>query len=242
MEDCPMIVVDGKEVFTTIEEIVRPQHCALLVIDVQNVYFSDESICGRSEEFDISALKATLPRMCKVVEEARVAGALLIYIQEIAYPNHLTDSPASIRFRMVRYGLPPGEYFELKGSWESEIVDEIAPGPDDIIVTKHRSSAFVGTSLDLILRSNSIKSVVVIGDVTQGCVESTARDALFYDYYPVVISDAVASLDARLHEASLFVMASRLDVTTSDEVFRAWHKEPYPPRARQAEVETSSKS
>jgi nicotinamidase-related amidase len=221
-----MIVVDGKEVFTTIDEIVRPEHCALLVIDVQNAYFSDDGHCSRSG-FDISALKATLPRMCAVVREARAAGVFLIYVQEITYPHSLTDSPATLRFRMVRYGLPSDEAFELRGTWDSEMVADIAPEPDDIVVTKHRSSGFIGTSLDLILRSNAIKSVVVIGDVTQGCVESTARDALFFNYYPVVVSDAVASLDERLHEASLFVMASRFDVCDSDEIFRTWRRCPY---------------
>lgn len=237
-----MIVVDGKEVFTTVDEIVRPEHCALLVIDVQNAYFSDDGYCSRTGQFDISALKATLPRMCEVVREARTAGVFIIYVQEITYPHSLTDSPPTLRFRMVRYGLPADQAFELRGSWDSEIVADIAPHPDDIVVIKHRSSAFVGTSLDLILRSNGIKSVVVIGDVTQGCVESTARDALFFDYYPVVVSDAVASLDAKLHEASLFVMASRFDVTTSDEIFRAWRRDPYQVRAAQQESGASSRS
>lgn len=237
-----MIMVDGKEVFTTVEEIVRPEHCALLVVDVQNMYFADEGAYGRGGRYDISTLKATLPRMCEVVREARAAGTFIIYVQHISYPHHLTDSPAHIRFQMARYGRAADQCFELKGSWDAEIVPEIALGPDDIVLTKHRSSAFIGTSLDLILRSNAIKSVVVIGDVTQGCVESTARDALFFDYYPVVLSDAVASLDARLHEASLFVMASRFDVTTSEEVFRAWRADPYPARAAGQEAGTSSTS
>ena len=51
---------------------------------------------------------------------------------------------------------------------------------------KYRSSAFWGTNLDLLLRSNGIKSVVVTGCTTEGCVESTARDAMFTDYYVVI--------------------------------------------------------
>lgn len=224
-----MITVYGKEVFTTIEEIVEPKHCALLIIDVQNDFFSEDGLFA-SHGADISALRATLPKIQEVIEEARGAGVLPIYVQHVSYPKHATESPVWIRFQTVRYGLPPEEHFQLKGSWGAEFVDEIRPRPEDIIVTKHRSSAFIGTDLDMILRSNAIKSVVIVGDVTQGCVESTARDAAMFDYYPVVVQDAVASFDTRLHEASLFVMATRVDLAGADEVIRAWHAAPFPNR------------
>ena len=68
---------------------------------------------------------------------------------------------------------------------------------------KYRSSGFWGTNLDMILRSNSIKTVVVGGCTTEGCVESTARDAMFNDYYVVIPEDCVASDDRAQHEASL---------------------------------------
>ena len=74
------------------------------------------------------------------------------------------------------------------------------------MVKKYRSSAFWGTNLDLLLRSNGIKSLIMAGCTTEGCVESTARDALFNDYYVVVAEDCVASDDRAQHEASLLLM------------------------------------
>lgn len=218
-----MITVYGKEVYTTLDEIVCPQHTALLVIDVQNDFFSKDGLFGRHGG-DVEQLRSTLPNIRRVIDDARSSGVLTVFVQHVSLPRHLTESPAWIRFQTVRYGLPPEEHFQLKGSWGAEFVEEIKPNSEDIIVTKHRSSAFIGTDLDMILRSNSVKSVVIVGDVTQGCVESTARDAAFFDYYSVVLSDAVASLDQRLHEASLLVMASRVDVTTSETVLNIWQK------------------
>ena len=80
------------------------------------------------------------------------------------------------------------------------------------IIKKHRSSGFVGTNLDLVLRSNRIETTVVIGVMTEGCVESTARDAAFYDYYVVLTPDCMASDVLAWHEASLTTMGGRHDI------------------------------
>ena len=90
------------------------------------------------------------------------------------------------------------------------------------MVKKYRSSGFWGTNLDLLLRSNGIESLVVTGCTTEGCVESTARDALFNDYYVVIVEDCVASDDRAQHEASLLLMRHRFDIASAEEVLRVW--------------------
>ena len=87
---------------------------------------------------------------------------------------------------------------------------------------KYRSSGFWGTNLDMLLRSNGIKSIVVTGATTEGCVESTARDGLFNDYYVIVPEDCVASDDAAQHDASLLLMRHRFDVVPSGEILGRW--------------------
>ena len=57
---------------------------------------------------------------------------------------------------------------------------------------------------------------------TEGCVESTARDAMFNDYYVVIPEDCVASDDRAQHDASLLLMRHRFDVTTSSDILRTW--------------------
>lgn len=72
------------------------------------------------------------------------------------------------------------------------------------------------------LRSNGITSVVMAGCTTENCVESTARDAMFNDYYVVIATDAVASDARQQHEASLFLMAHRFDLATTEELRQVW--------------------
>lgn len=75
----------------------------------------------------------------------------------------------------------------------------------------------------MILRNRNIKTTVVVGLVTQGCVEATVRDAEQYGYYPVVLRDCVCSPRKDLHEAALIVMSARYDVVTSQELLELWH-------------------
>ena len=74
----------------------------------------------------------------------------------------------------------------------------------------------------MVLRANDIKTVVCTGFVTEGCLESSARDALFYDYYTVVLEDCVGTFDRDLHEASLKVLRTRVDVVPSASVLDIW--------------------
>jgi nicotinamidase-related amidase len=110
----------------------------------------------------------------------------------------------------------------VQDTWGGEILSEVAPAKTEIVVRKWRSNSFIGTNLDLVLRAHEIKTVVITGVVTQGCVESTAREASFRDYYVVVLEDCVATYDRDLHEASLKIMRTRVDVAPSDEVLRVW--------------------
>jgi nicotinamidase-related amidase len=112
--------------------------------------------------------------------------------------------------------------YEMEGTWGNEVLDELQPKSDEKQITKYYSSSFIGTPLDLILRNKGIKSAVVVGLVTQGCVETTVRDVEQYGYYPVVLSDCVCSSRQDLHEAALLVMSSRYDVVTSEELLRVW--------------------
>jgi isochorismate hydrolase len=80
---------------------------------------------------------------------------------------------------------------------------------------------------------------VICGCTTEGCVESTARDALFNDYYVVLAEDCVASDDALQHQASLFLMRHRFDVASSANILAVWQG---PPQSAQAAGAGSGKS
>jgi nicotinamidase-related amidase len=80
-----------------------------------------------------------------------------------------------------------------------EIHPAIAPLPNEVVVVKHRVSAFFGTDLDMILRANEIDTLILMGIATSGVVLSTALDASDKDYRIFVVSDCCADLDPELH-------------------------------------------
>src|SRR5262249_57512242 len=76
-------------------------------------------------------------------------------------------------------------------------------GASDLVIDKHRHSAFHGTDLDLRLRSLRRESVVLTGVNTNVCVEATARDACALDYWTLVVSDATGAYTSAEHESGL---------------------------------------
>jgi nicotinamidase-related amidase len=208
----------GKLVCETLDEVLAPSHTALLAIDIQNDFMRSEGKIAQAGN-DISALEAILPRCAAFIDEARSLGVLIVHIRVVSLPHGLSDSPAMLRAKMM---ISKTVEFAVEGTWGAEICEECAPQDGDLVVTKHRSSAFVGTNLDQLLRSNGIQTVVVIGEQTPGCIEATYRDASYFDYYNVLVEDLVAAYRNDLHEASLLIQRARHDVCTSDRVLEVW--------------------
>ncbi len=216
--------IDGKQVFDSLEELVDPRHTALVVVDMQRDFCSPGGAFD-SIGVDISMYPPMVPRLARLVEGARAAGVLVVYVMMTTLPGRLIESPAQIRFNrrlhLAANGGDPLDY-TTDGSDGQRIIPELEVLDGDVIVKKYRSSGFWGTNLDMLLRSNAIKSVVVTGCTTEGCVESTARDAMFNDYYVVLPEDCVASDDRVQHDASLLLMRHRFDVTTSEQILAEW--------------------
>ena len=220
-----MIEVEGKAVLTELHELVDPAHTALVVVDMQHDFVSRDGAFAQLG-IDVSAYADLRPRLASLLASARRAGVLVIHLQNTALAGRRSDSPAQIRFNMRMHAQSrrggPALRYTIPGTPGHAFVPDLAPEPEDLIVAKYRSSGFWGTQLDLLLRSNAIRSVVVVGCTTEGCVDSTARDALFNDYYVVVARDGVASDDPRQHEAALLLMEHRFDVTTCASIAATW--------------------
>jgi nicotinamidase-related amidase len=213
-----MIEVDGKLVCETLAEVVEPRRTALLVVDVQNDYCAPGGVLDQ-QGGDISMTRAVVENVIEMVDAARRHGVKVVWIQQTWLPGGLSDSPAWIYMKRRN-----GNHVDrcIDGAWGQQFVDGLCPRGDEPIVKKHRSSGFVGTNLDLILRSSRIETTVVIGVMTEGCVESTARDAAFYDYYVVLTPDCMASDVRAWHEASLTTMSGRHDIVPSREIRQLW--------------------
>ena len=85
----------------------------------------------------------------------------------------------------------------------TDVIDELAPGPDDLIIGKYGYGAFHDTNLHDELTGMGAASLAITGTVTQICVEETAREAYHYGYPTTIVSNAVSSFDAPLHKATL---------------------------------------
>jgi len=80
------------------------------------------------------------------------------------------------------------------GAWGSEIIRELKPDKDDIIIRKQRYDGFIDTNLESRLRDLGSQYLIFIGTATNICVESTIRHAFFLDYFPILVSDAVSQM------------------------------------------------
>jgi nicotinamidase-related amidase len=210
--------VNGRLVCESLAEVVDPRRTALLVVDVQNDYCAPGGALER-EGGDISMTQAVVPNVIAMVDAARRHGVKVVWIQQTWLPGGVSDSPAWIYMKR-RNGLHLERCVE--GTWGQRFVDGLHPEDDESIVKKHRSSGFVGTNLDLVLRSQRIETTLVIGVMSEGCVESTARDAAFYDYYVVLTPDCMASDVLAWHEASLTTMGGRHDIVPGREIRELW--------------------
>jgi maleamate amidohydrolase len=95
------------------------------------------------------------------------------------------------------------------GSPLGVIPAEIAPQPEDVIVTKQYASAFFGTSLASTLAAMKVDTVMIGGFSTSGCVRATTLDALQHGFAPFVVRQACADRDPRPHESNLFDLQAK---------------------------------
>ncbi len=213
-----MRTIHGHEVCETLDEVLQPDACAVVVVDVQNDAMRPEGKLAKAHN-DVSAMVAVLPRVAAFVNGAREHGVKVMHVQTITLRDGQSDSPSWFRAKGTIVNEPG---FFLEGTWGSEICEEVAPRSGEPVIVKHRSSAFVGTNLDLLLKANGVRTVVVVGEQTPGCIEATYRHAAYYDYYNVLAEDCVAAFDQAQHEASLLIQRRRHDVTTAARILQVW--------------------
>jgi len=209
-----MIEIHGKKVRQTLAEILDPKTTAIVAIDVQNDFFDANGVFAQAGR-DISLAQENLPNMIRLVAAAQRAGLFTVFVRQVTLPAGAGDSPAWLRLK-IRDGKSPD--YTLIGSWGAEFCEGMNPGPMDPVVEKLRPDAFHGTSLDVILRSNGVETVVFVGANTEGCVESTVRSCAHHDYYTVIAEDAVASSNVAYHDASLALMKNRFIVSPTEKI------------------------
>jgi len=176
---------------------LEPDDAALIVVDMQNSFLEDGGSMDRMG-FDVDRMKEALPGCVELVETAREAGIPVIFTRYVLEED-FSDGGVLLDL------MPEMAEAEalVEGSWDMEIVPELAPEPDDIVIDKNRPSSFIGTELDDIVAEQGIEQLVVCGVTTNCCVESTVRDASQYDIEPFMVEDATAEWDDERYEVAL---------------------------------------
>lgn len=196
-----------REIIRPLKEKVEPQRAALCVVDVQNDFCSPGGFMDREGQ-DLGPVRAMLPLLDELIHLARERDVAIIYTQAsygVAGDPYLSPSWLDRAARVNRGGAYVDYPVCREGDWGFELIKElpVLDGDRELRLEKHRYSAFVGTELDLLLRSRGIETVIFAGVATNVCVESTARDAFMRDYFVVVVGDCCASYTKAAHNAAL---------------------------------------
>ncbi|WP_168123032.1 isochorismatase family cysteine hydrolase [Paenibacillus sp. HB172176] len=198
---------------------LNPEEAALIVIDMQNDFCHEDGACGRAGMVDIKAFQACVEPIAKLVEQARTLQIPVLYVMMTLDAGTTSDA-----WKLKHEGGSPAGIVE-KGSWGTEMY-KLQPQPGDHLIEKHRYSAFIGTNLDLTLRSLNRKSIVLTGVLTNVCVESTARDGFMLDYNVTLASDGCAGSSAEAHAMTLSNISNYFgQVMESEAILGHWTKE-----------------
>jgi len=210
--------INGIDVFDTLEEMIDPAHTAVICVDVQNDFCSPGGHFERHGK-SMDMVRERLGTMVSFVQGAQAANIPVAFIKQATLSGNMSDSPAWLRFK-TRDG--KSSTYTERGSWGWEMVEGLVPGAKDWVVEKFRPDAFHRTDLDLLLRAKGIKTTVLLGTTTEGCVESTIRAASYHDYYVVVVEDAVASPNPGLHEGSMNLFRNRFPMAKAQDILDIW--------------------
>ncbi len=195
---------------------------AVIVVDMQNSYVDDsiERPPGRS----IEGFKRAVPGTVRLVEAARAAGHLVVFMKYVYLDDYVDKLPSAGRESSFSRRASSGY---LSGQEPGEIMAVLDPQPGEPILEKSRPSSFYGTRLEPLLTARGIKNVVICGVTTNVCVETTARDAHQRGYSTFVVEDACGEFEESRHWHALYTIAWCFGtVVTVDDVERSWVSAP----------------
>lgn len=215
-----------EKLLPTLEQQIDPKITALLVIDMQNDYVADDGKVGKLG-LDVKKIQAVVPTMNKLIEAARKAGTMVIWIRQThllkdSLPNYLASNVAKVKGKQFK----EEDFLVQGGSPGAEYYDKMIKRLDgEIEVIKHTYGGFTNTELDTYLKARGIKTIMSIGCLSNVCVQSTAMQGWFLGYYSIIPADAAGSNDTALHDATLKNHKIFFGFTpNTDEIIGIWNK------------------
>ena len=199
--------------------VAGPERTAVVLVDVQRVFTALQLAPP------VAGVVANLRRF---LEGARALDVPVVVVRIVVPPEG-----ASAVWRRQFPDL--GDDWLAPGTRNADYEPGFESREGDIVVTKPRYSAFVGTPLEAILRTRDVRTVVVAGLTTDVCVGSTVRDAFQRDFHVVTLGDCCAEMTLAQHEAALATLANNFGtVCASTELLALWRARRWPSPAEGA--------
>jgi nicotinamidase-related amidase len=187
---------------------------ALLVVDLQNQFVEEGAV------LEVPQARDVMPKVRQLLSACRDLGVPVLYTALVH------EAPEALPRFYELFPFLKGQAYR-PGTREVGIYAEVAPHEGEVVVNKAQYSAFEGTNLSSMIEKlggddAGVDTLILVGCVTNACVESTARDAFHKGYRVVVVSDACAAVFPDLHDATLKNVRHGFGrVMTADEVVDA---------------------
>jgi ureidoacrylate peracid hydrolase len=202
---------------------------AIVVVDMQNAYAKIGGMLDLGTGIEEGRVGNVIKANQKLLDVARIAGVKVIYLQ-FGYRPDLSDAggPESpnirkqMAFKIIREKPELRDKCIVQGTWGWQIIDELAPKEGDLVVPKSRYSGFAGTTLENQLNGLNIRYLMYTGVATNVCIESTARDGYFREFWPILIEDAMDHTGPDfVRQGTLYNFESKMGwITQTDEVIK----------------------
>ncbi|MFS0726822.1 cysteine hydrolase family protein [Paenibacillus sp. 1P07SE] len=180
----------------TLEKVLQ-EPAALLVIDMQNDFVHERGAFAQSG-YRVAGYQAIIPAIKRIIDKARTAEVPVVWVG--MSHNELNDGEDAWSQRRAGSNHPASC---RTGTWGADLYHELEPGIAEMVIWKHRYSAFVQTRLHQLLAERGIRTLIAVGINTNTCVESTLRDAHLIGYHVVLAKDATTCLFPDAYEPSL---------------------------------------
>jgi ureidoacrylate peracid hydrolase len=219
---------------------INSHSTVFVVIDMQNDFLAEGGLLHR-QGLDLSSIQRVVAPTARAIIAARAAGIPVVYLK-MGFRPDLSDlgadeSPNQVRHLQAGVGaevrLSDGTESRvlIRDTWNTDIIRELAPWPEDTVIYHHRFSGFHETTLHDRLWKLGAKHVIVAGCTTSVSVEATIRDAMYHDYSCVLLADCTAEpighgLPRSNYQATL-LLVERLfgSVSTSEELIKALRRQ-----------------
>ena len=193
-KDISSIPIEGDISFR--EQKIDKNNTALLIIDLQKGEYNPEIISKKPHDKYMwdRINNIVLPNGKKIIDKCRKNKIEVIYTVIESYTKDGRDRGIDYKISGI---------FCAKNSKGAEVLDEIKPLDNEIIIPKTSSSVFNSTNIEYVLRNLSIQYLMIFGIVTDQCVETAVRDGCDKGFLITLIEDACATHTQERHDNSL---------------------------------------